>query len=41
MVIAGAEADAVGICNGLGATRNHGRFASFGYMVPSTWWLCV
>jgi len=40
MVIAGAEADAVRICNGLGATRNHARFASFGYRVPGSWWLC-
>jgi len=41
MVIAGTEADAVKICEPLGATRNHSRFASFGYPVPSTWQLCV
>jgi hypothetical protein len=40
MVIAGAEADAVRICNRLGATSDHARFASFGYRVPGTWWLC-
>ena len=38
---AGTEADAVKICTPLGATRNHSRFASFGYPVPSTWQLCV
>jgi hypothetical protein len=41
VVIAGTEADAVGICNALGATRNHAPVASFGYRVPRTWWLCV
>jgi hypothetical protein len=41
MVIAGTEADAVEICNALGATNNHALFASFGYPVSSTWWLCV
>jgi len=40
-VIAGTEADAVGICRALGATHNHAPFAIFGYPVPSTWWLCV
>jgi len=41
VVIAGTEADAVGICNALGATRHHAPVASFGYPVPRTWWLCV
>ena len=41
MVISGTEADAVGICNARGATNDHARFASFGYPVPSAWWLCV
>ena len=41
MVISGTEADAVGICHARGATNSHARFASFGYPVPSTWWLCV
>ena len=40
-VIAGTEAHAVEICNALAATTNHAPFASFGYPVPSTWWLCV
>ena len=41
IVIAGTEADAVKICNALAATHHHARFASFGYPVPSTWWICV
>jgi hypothetical protein len=40
-VIAGTEAHAVEICNSLAATNSHALFASFGYPVPSTWWLCV
>jgi hypothetical protein len=39
-VVAGTEAHAVEICSALAATTNHALFASFGYPVPSTWWLC-
>jgi hypothetical protein len=41
MAIAGTEADAVGKCHALEGTNKHGLFASFGYPVPSTWWLCA
>jgi len=41
LVIANREADAVAICDGLGATSFHALFSSFGYSTPSTWWLCA
>jgi hypothetical protein len=40
LVVASTEADAVAICDSLGATSGHGLFASFGYATPNTWWLC-
>jgi len=41
MVVARSEAAAARICTTLGATSKRARFASFGYPVPGTWWLCA